>query len=438
MEIKHKILMFVLSFVIILSSFTNSYYNANALGLDASVTTSQAFSYLLSLFGIIETGSVLDNDLYETWQTDYANNWESYGEIDYESAFASASEWLENLKNGVLDKTSTCWKYLKSWLSGGLSNPTGIEMLDRCLEASGLNVEIDSSQLDFNIQGCCVLVPTSSSGYYRIFLFPESTTIKQTYSTNAYAFTFSNSLNVCSQNINILNNSSVVLQPSSTISYSTNINNLSYVYYMGLVNNFGYTDKIIEVTSSSISDDIMGIEGDLDDVTIVGNGATTIEDEGTVSLPWQNVDEEAFENLIEAVLEGTISLEELQDTMLDLVNASAVDTTTGLDYPSGDSTTSEEVEENNNNQKYLIYGLEEFFPFCIPFDVYEFMKILQAEPTAPIIHYPFYNPITETSLEITIDFSEWESVVILFRYIFDFLFIVGLMLGARKLIGGDD
>lgn len=80
--------------------------------------------------------------------------------------------------------------------------------------------------------------------------------------------------------------------------------------------------------------------------------------------------------------------------------------------------------------------MEKVFPFCIPFDIYAFMTLLVADPVAPVINWPVYNPISKQNLYITVDFSEWESVVILIRYIFDFLFIIGMLLMARALIGG--
>ena len=77
--------------------------------------------------------------------------------------------------------------------------------------------------------------------------------------------------------------------------------------------------------------------------------------------------------------------------------------------------------------------LTQFFPFCIPFDLFEFFKLLYAEPVAPVLYWEMADFAGQT-YSITIDLSEWDSVAQLFRRLQLFLFICGLAAASRKFI----
>lgn len=77
--------------------------------------------------------------------------------------------------------------------------------------------------------------------------------------------------------------------------------------------------------------------------------------------------------------------------------------------------------------------LTQFFPFCIPFDLFEFFKLLHAEPVAPVLYWEMADLAGQT-YSITIDLSEWDSVALLFRRLQLFLFICGLAAASRKFI----
>lgn len=77
--------------------------------------------------------------------------------------------------------------------------------------------------------------------------------------------------------------------------------------------------------------------------------------------------------------------------------------------------------------------LTQFFPFCIPFDLFEFFKLLHAEPVAPVLYWEMADLAGQT-YSISIDLSEWDSVAQLFRRLQLFLFICGLAVASRKFI----
>lgn len=79
--------------------------------------------------------------------------------------------------------------------------------------------------------------------------------------------------------------------------------------------------------------------------------------------------------------------------------------------------------------------LKSIFPFCIPFDLIACIKGLAADPDAPVWNIKIPMP-TNYTWTITIDMSDYDSVVRIFRIGEDLLFIVGLIVITRNLVRG--
>ena len=77
--------------------------------------------------------------------------------------------------------------------------------------------------------------------------------------------------------------------------------------------------------------------------------------------------------------------------------------------------------------------LTSFFPFCIPFDLYEFIRILCAEPEAPVFHWEVQD-LSGNVYAVDVDLSPWNSHAQLFRDAQCLLFIIGLLMLTRKFI----
>lgn len=80
------------------------------------------------------------------------------------------------------------------------------------------------------------------------------------------------------------------------------------------------------------------------------------------------------------------------------------------------------------------YGiqLKDFFPFCIPFDIYDFLTVLAADPVAPVIEWEIPVPWLGQTYPISVDLADWEPIAVLFRT-FELLgFIIGLAIITRK------
>lgn len=184
------------------------------------------------------------------------------------------------------------------------------------------------------------------------------------------------------------------------------------------------------------------LEGDWD---VVGVGEA--EDEKETKLPW--VGSPDLDHTISDVVSG----EKTWTDVLDQVGVGVIDRTeegskvidedgvTTKDWVYADSTTKvpditipNEGEVSKELKNYTFAGLEKIFPFCLPFDMIDFIKVLDATPQAPHFKYAFPYPTTSgmKTYEIDIDLSPFDSVAELLRDMECLLFIMGLILVTRS------
>lgn len=84
---------------------------------------------------------------------------------------------------------------------------------------------------------------------------------------------------------------------------------------------------------------------------------------------------------------------------------------------------------------YFSISLSDYFPFCIPFDIYDFLVCLNADPVAPVIEWEIYLPGGDT-YPLEIDLSVFDSVAQLLRVLELLVFCIGLAAKTRDLIKG--
>lgn len=85
---------------------------------------------------------------------------------------------------------------------------------------------------------------------------------------------------------------------------------------------------------------------------------------------------------------------------------------------------------------YQVVGLADLFPFCIPFDIYNFLSALAATPVAPhftcILNFPAAIGGQQT-IDIDFDAPTWNQLAQLLRLLELLAFIVGLALLTRSM-----
>lgn len=82
--------------------------------------------------------------------------------------------------------------------------------------------------------------------------------------------------------------------------------------------------------------------------------------------------------------------------------------------------------------EYTTPTLRNFFPFCIPFDLYAMMQALCADPTPPV--FTFATSFLGKVYTVEIDLSAWNGVAQTIRYMIIAIYIVALAVSTRKFI----
>lgn len=140
----------------------------------------------------------------------------------------------------------------------------------------------------------------------------------------------------------------------------------------------------------------------------------------SVALELPNVDEDELDvtgAVLSDVAAGTLS-----------VTQSLVATETVPDNPLDPDNPA-----NPDLPGYVAVGLKDVFPFCIPFDIYDFLATMDAQREAPVVSIPF-DFGDAGSYTMVLDFTEFDTVAAVLRTMELLGFIIGLALITRKLI----
>lgn len=125
---------------------------------------------------------------------------------------------------------------------------------------------------------------------------------------------------------------------------------------------------------------------------------------------------------------------------------SAIDNTLTGELTGGYTDEKEAEEENNAslvpsegsiaNNIVVVDGLEDFFPFCIPWDLYNLISYLNVPPEAPEfdVNIGFAGLFNQQTIHM--DFSSWDTAARIFRITIVIAFVIFLILKTRDLIRG--
>lgn len=95
----------------------------------------------------------------------------------------------------------------------------------------------------------------------------------------------------------------------------------------------------------------------------------------------------------------------------------------------------ETEDETIKNTADKSIGLQNVFPFCIPFDLIELINVMNVDAQAPYFEYPIYiQGVCDE--KIIIDFSDYDDLAEIIRTFETLFFILGLILLTRNIIRG--
>lgn len=441
MGLKKRVSAFLLAVSLSFGLCATDYLEVQALewaGVTIGLDT--ALKFLLGLVGVSVGVGVADSiDWTETREQCI-----TFQQNQGNSAVA-VSNWWADVIRGKLDTASDCWTSFKEWVKTQLSFSSGGGSLSFDTASGAISTILPDvvSRLnmpDRNVTYAFYYIDTS--GIYHFYLLNNT----------AKFLNLTDSVIQFSTTVGINSTYSINYNPTNdflTQSYNNSgtynlVSNVSYYFYNISYENISsrFFDWFHDVVVPS--DGVF--EGAYDNVTDISLGSSIASDlpqEGILDIPWENVGDTAesvdgaIDTAIDNVQSGTWTLDQYWEYVQNITNVYAYDITNNYLLPNDGSneTTEDKVQENVSRGAFVLAGLEKVFPFCIPWDIYAFVTLLVADPVAPVIEYPIYNPVTDSEEIITIDFSVWQDQVVIMRYIFDFLLIIGLLLLARSLIG---
>jgi hypothetical protein len=165
------------------------------------------------------------------------------------------------------------------------------------------------------------------------------------------------------------------------------------------------------------------------------------EDQYAGVIPVPVVAEEDLTDAIEGVITGENTWEDTYDEVF---------TDTDERVNEKDKTDEKDKESENESESSTITditldgadtswaGKFEFlktkFPFCIPYDVYCLFSGVSQTAEAPVFHFKFNFSWINYTWEFTVDLSDYEEQIKIFRDGFFILFLVGLAFATSKVI----
>lgn len=167
------------------------------------------------------------------------------------------------------------------------------------------------------------------------------------------------------------------------------------------------------------------------DVDENGNITITYVDGHTITIPSEYADSITWTDT-----DGTTELD--KDTSISFPAAGTIsiplpgylDTDIPADPDPGESGGGD-IKVDTDASDYTL-DFRKLFPFCIPFDIYKAVKLLDASPTAPVVHYKFYFSKSKT-YTIDLNLNKFNSVAAILRRMECLLFIIGLATATRRI-----
>ena len=166
------------------------------------------------------------------------------------------------------------------------------------------------------------------------------------------------------------------------------------------------------------------------DVDAEGNITITMEGGKVITIPQEYADSIEFTN------EQDQAQELDKDTVLPVAGVisyplpAAIEADPPAD-PNDPGGGGGHIKVDSDVSDYTL-DFRKLFPFCIPFDIYKAVKLLDATPVAPVVHYKFYYTKSKT-YTIDLNLNKFNSVAAILRRMECLLFIIGLATATRRI-----
>lgn len=464
----------------VMGAYKDAYASSIVIG-GGTVAVGEAVAYLLGVFGLAAASAAVyqSKDALKEWGNDMLDDFQS---IDWnleshkvDPTTQELLDWIDDVAKGTIDTSSKCWTAFKEWCDmlrndaeSGAGNAEGSITSGEHAIYDGYSV---FTNIGFNNAiGGREYVYTQSVDVYTCFSY--GSTGKSCYAFYASTGPFK---------IRTVNaNGTASVNSGGTYAQTMKIDGVTHTYYgvmssgnaygneadekYGLLSGVVYSpyglqlkdfvqDFVLnpdaevtypvegEAVTTVIDvglEDVWERDGTYENVTVVGVDSIP----GTVEVPidWTKVGTivEVLEGMLTGVTDIGETLTGAGVIVVDGVTGNVVDDTGVTDVPV-DDVISYPLTPPADMESYTLAGLEKLFPFCLPFDLIDFLNVLSAEPEAPYFEIPIPYPAPGGMKEYTvvIDFSQFDGVAAILRNMECLAFIVGLCVLTRdKMIRG--
>lgn len=399
---------------------------------------------------------------------------ETLGKLGTDALKAKVTEWATKAGRGVIDTASDVWGALKDWAGslhkgiradsgsgyfpaaagygGFVSLPVGVDICTGYYTIySGASSDTIYRILTHGVIGALMVEyyngVISSYSFLFVSKSPFSYQIQEGFGDHASWSDVKNVDSVYYKGFYVLSGNTFNVNTSEVIKYGYefvvspglpkyDVAGVTHRadYYIDYILGLDPVESFPASTNISVGGvgDIYERDGSLDNVGLTGVGVGTKA--GDVPIDWAAWGEIA--GTLEGVRTGVLDIADVMagskvwayDTTRDTVIDS--DKNLDNDIPIAD------VIPGANVSDYTITGLQDVFPFCIPFDLIDFLNVLDAEPEAPRFEWEFEYAKGKV-YKFDLDLSRFEAVAAAFRT-FELLgFCLALILITRdKMIKG--
>lgn len=398
----------------------------------------------------------------------------AYASDEFDLPVSTINNFLDGVQRGLIDKTSSAWGVFKQFLSTLDTESTGTDVTKFKHIMTGSSYYVSDTRTlwvscgltgDSTLQRDTYFYIQSPTGgimdsdNHIVFVSMDESV--KTVSVTAYTNDRQYSTRLTGSGINLI---------SKTLNNGAVIRVAEELFYTGLrlpvtSSSRDYT-SLYEVVSNNIvvapspADSLEqvfgGISSPADWQYLGGSIADSIPDLSDLPLSGANSIAENLTNVlekagslsdaVEQVIEGSISISDYRDMVgVYPVEDDKVITPDGAvdipDYVPNPSYAPEKPvvpdKPEYNEYEFTVQGLKEVFPFCIPFDLVDFIGILKAEGKAPKweLSASFLGS-RFSHHKITVDLAPYDPMAKIIRKTELFLFIVALILITRHIIKG--
>lgn len=462
---KKRGLCLALSLYIVAGSATNSYASASVvIGGGVAVGVEYAFAWLLGAVGLTAASvAVYENaDSIKAWGAQQNREFCQWvqANADAYNEWADVTEdkindWCDDLAKGTIRKGSSVWNAFKAWASsiyvrGGTLVPapavgtaTYVAPHSFLINDSKYSYFVNTSDYPMWVCWLGESYMGTKVNQRAVALSTGKITFRDcVFSTNSEG-SFNGSRLSFSSGITVDGYYYLVGDVYDTLRFVTGgaIAHYSdytsdYLKVIGVDRGFDITTDVSgedEYTYVGGASNVFDRDGSLDNVDLVGVGSDA--DAKDIPVVWPGND--ALVDILAALAAGAESwsqvLEDAGVVPVDRAGDTVVDDEGVTDEPIAGVIPPLPPSVPSELKDYTVDGLSDLFPFCLPFDLIDFLGVLAADPEAPCFTWTFYYPSLDgmKSYDFEIDLSPFNSVAQLLRDMECILFVVGLILITR-------